>query len=303
MRDLTDTLQMPVLSRVNNDGSNSDCLGECDRPNFDSRNMQTLKEKLRRMWMAGDYGHFAQYMASSVGEFFGRLHIQPGTRMLDVACGAGQLSVMAARAGAIVTGLDLAANSLEQARVRAAAENLKIDFAEGDAESLPYADESFDLVVSLIGAMFAPRPALVASEMVRACRPGGQIAMGNWTPGGFVGRMFEIHSRYVKPPAEVPAAVLWGSESVVRERLGSQVKDLRMTKGVYRLRYPFPPADVVEFYRICYGPTNHTFAALGPQGQAQLRRDLEQLWSAYNLGDEGKTDVVAEYLAIAAIRI
>ena len=265
--------------------------------------MTAIKERLRRMWMAGDYGHFAQYLAPSVSEFFGRLDVQPGTRVLDLACGAGQLSVMAARVGAIVTGLDLAANSLEQARARASAEDLNIEFVEGDVESLPYSDASFDLVVSLIGAMFAPRPTLVASEMLRVCRPGGRIAMGNWTPGGFVGRMFEIHSRYVPPPPEVPPPVLWGSELVVRERLSANVSDLRMTPGVYRLRYPFPPADVVEFYRICYGPTNHTFAALGPQGQAELRRDLEQLWSAHNLADDGKTDVEAEYLAISAVRL
>ena len=126
--------------------------------------------------------------------------------------------------------------------------------------------------------------------------------MGNWVPSGFVGRMFEIHNRYVTPPHEMPPPVLWGSEIVVRERLGANVSDLRMTPGVYRLRYPFPPADVVEFYRICYGPTNHTFAALGPKGQAELRRDLEQLWSAYNLCGDGKTDVEAAYLAISAVR-
>ena len=262
-----------------------------------------LKERLRQMWMAGDYGHFAQYMAPAVREFFEHLPIEPGTRMLDLACGAGQLSVMAARLGAIVTGLDLAPNSIEQARARAVAENLNIDFVEGDVESLPYPDASFDLVVSLIGAMFAPRPKLVAAEMLRVCRPGGRIAMGNWMPSGFVGRMFEVHRKYVTPPSEAPPPTLWGVESVVRERLGHGVTDLRTRMGVYRLRYPFPPSDVVEFYRICFGPTNHAFAALGTQGQAELRRELEQLWSAHNLSVDGKTDVVAEYLAVSAVRI
>lgn len=278
-------------------------MEQCSRTASDALNFQALKERQRRMWMAGDYGHFAQYLAPSVSEFFAHLDIQPGTRVLDLACGAGQLSVMAARFGAIVTGLDLAPNSIEQARARASAENLNIDFVEGDVESLPYSDASFDLVVSLIGAMFAPRPTLVASEMLRVCRPGGRIAMGNWTPSGFVGRMFEIHNRYLTPPPEVPPPVLWGSEIVVRERLSAGVSDLKMTPGMYRLRYPFPPADVVEFYRICYGPTNHTFAALGLPGQAELRRDLEQLWSAFNLCSNGKTDVEAAYLAISAVRL
>lgn len=262
-----------------------------------------LKERLRQMWMAGDYGHFAQYMAPSVSEFFEQLPIEPGTRMLDLACGAGQLSVMAARLGAIVTGLDLASNSIEQARARAVAENLNIDFVEGDVESLPYPDASFDLVVSLIGAMFAPRPTLVATEMLRVCRPGGRIAMGNWMPSGFVGRMFEVHSRYVAPPPDVPPPTLWGVENVVRERLGAGVRDLQTRKGTYRLRYPFPPSDVVEFYRICFGPTNHTFAALGTESQAELRCDLEQLWSDNNRSHDGKTDVEAEYLAVSAVRL
>jgi SAM-dependent methyltransferase len=303
MIQLTETSSMPAPNQGSSDNSVSLCLDQWSGSAFDAHNFQALKTRLRQMWMAGDYGHFAQYLVSSVSEFFGHLDIQPATRVLDLACGAGQLSVMAARLGAIVTGLDLAPNSLEQARVRASAENLNIDFVEGDVESLPYADASFDLVVSLIGAMFAPRPTLVASEMLRVCRPGGRIAMGNWTPSGFVGQMFEIHSRYVTPPSEVPSPVLWGSESVVRARLSSKVSDLRMTTSAYRLRYPFPPADVVEFYRICYGPTNQTFAALGSQGQAQLRRDLEQLWSAHNLCDDGKTDVEAEYLVVSAVRL
>ena len=123
--------------------------------------------------------------------FFERLGVKPGSRLLDVGCGAGQLALIAARAGAKVTGCDIAMNWLEKARARAAAEGLDITFEEGDAESLPYADGQFDVVTSLIGAMFAPRPELVAAELNRVCRPGGTIAMANWTPGGFVGQMFK----------------------------------------------------------------------------------------------------------------
>jgi SAM-dependent methyltransferase len=263
----------------------------------------TLKGRLREMWMAGDYGHFAQFLTPSASEFFARLGVTPGTRVLDLACGAGQLALMAARAGAVVTGVDIAANLIEQARARAVAEGLSVRFDEGDAEILPYGNAAFDLVVSLIGAMFAPRSALVAAEMARVCRPGGRIAMGNWTPGGFVGRMFEIHSRYVTPPPGVPAPTLWGVESEVRERLCSSVGDLRTSKGVYRLRYPFPPPQVVEFYRVYYGPTDRTFAALGTWRQAELRRELERLWSSHNLSDDGQTDVEAEYLAMSAVRL
>jgi len=127
--------------------------------------------------------------------------------------------------------------------------------------------------------------------------------MANWTPGGFVGRMFEIHSRYVPPPPGVPPPTLWGVGSVVRERFRPAVKDVRMSEGKYRLRYPFSPPEVVEFYRVYYGPTNHAFAALGTRCQAELRRGLERLWSAHNMAGDGGTDVEAEYLAVMAVRL
>src|SRR5918997_2114650 len=151
--------------------------------------MESLKTRLKAMWMAGDFGQVAKHIETGAEEFIARLALKPGVRLLDVACGSGNLAIPAARAGAIVTGVDIATNLLEQARARAESEGLKIQFDEGDAEKLPYADASFDIVVSMFGAMFAPRPELVAAELVRVCRPGGRIAVADWTPGGFVGRM------------------------------------------------------------------------------------------------------------------
>lgn len=130
--------------------------------------------------------------------------------MLDVACGTGNLAIPAARRGAQVTGVDIAPNLVEQARQRATGEGLQVTFEEGDAEQLPYPDAQFDLVMSMFGAMFAPRPERVASELARVCRQGGTIAMANWTPEGFVGKTFNLTSRYVPPPDGVPAPVLWG---------------------------------------------------------------------------------------------
>jgi SAM-dependent methyltransferase len=154
--------------------------------------MSTLKTRLKTTWESGDYGVFAKYLEKGALEFFDRLNIPPGTRLLDVACGAGQLTLLAARKGIQVTGLDLAANLVQQTRAKAAEEGLKIQVDEGDAESLPYPDASFDVVMSLIGSMFAPRPELVASEMIRVCRSGGRIVMGNWTPEGHIGQMFKV---------------------------------------------------------------------------------------------------------------
>jgi SAM-dependent methyltransferase len=264
--------------------------------------MRTLKARLKATWMAGDYGRFATYLEPGALEFLERLALEPGTRLLDVACGAGQIAIPAARAGVRATGVDIAANSIEQARVRALTEGLQVQFDEGDAEMLPYEDASFDVVVSLIGAMFAPRPERVAAELIRVTRPGGRIVMANWTAEGFVGEMFKTIGKHAPPSPLMPSPVKWGDEATVRERLREGVAELRLTKRRYPFRYPFPPAEVVEFYRAYYGPANRAFDALDPAGQAALRRDLEQLWTAHNRSANGITYTEPEYLEVVAIR-
>jgi SAM-dependent methyltransferase len=264
--------------------------------------MEVLKTRLKATWMSGDYGHFAKYLEPGALEFLSRIPIEPGMRILDVACGAGQISIAAARAGAKVTGIDIAPNLIEQARAHAQAENLDAHFDEGDAEMLPYEDSSFDIVISLIGAMFAPRPELVAAELKRVCRPGGKIIMGNWTPTGFVGQMFKAHGKHVPPPAIMPPPVKWGDEETVRERFKDGVSHLKLSRRLYPFRYPFPPSQVVEFFRTYYGPSHKAFAALDPEKQAALRHDLETLWAEYNSGTDGTTSLEAEYLEVIAIR-
>jgi SAM-dependent methyltransferase len=264
--------------------------------------MDALKARLKVMWMAGDYGHFATFMEPGALEFYPRLKVTAFERVLDVACGAGQLSIPAARSGAFVTGLDIATNLIEQAKARAAKEGLAVDFLEGDAEQLPFVDGSFDLVFSLIGAMFAPQPELVASEMIRVCRRGGRIVMGNWTPGGFIGQMFKLNGKHVPPPAGMPAPVLWGDEATVRERLRDGTTNLVVTKRMYPFRYPFSPAEVVEFFRTYYGPTNRAFATLDAAGQAALRADLVDLWTRHNTAVDGGTAVEGEYVEVIATR-
>lgn len=264
--------------------------------------MELLKGRLKATWESGDYGHFAGYLERGAEDFLGRIPVEPGTRMLDVACGAGQLSIPASRAGAEVVGVDIAANLVEQARERAREEGLNARFDEGDAEALPCQDVSFDVVTSLFGAMFAPQPDRVAAELVRVCRPGGRVVMGNWTPEGFIGEMFKTISGHVPPPPIMVPPVKWGDEDTVRERLGARVSKLEMTRRLYPFEYPFPPADVVEFFRTYYGPLERAFAGLDDGGQAALRRDLEELWTRHNQGTGGATYCEGEYLEVVAIR-
>lgn len=263
--------------------------------------LNELKTRLRDTWMTGDYGRFARYMERDAEAFYRRLPIKPGAQLLDVGCGAGQLSLIAARDGARVTGCDIASNWLAQARRSAAAEGLSVVFEEGDAEALPYGDGTFDVVASLIGAMFAPRPERVAAELTRVCRPGGIIAMANWTAPGFVGQMFKAIAKHIAPSG-MPSPALWGDEPTVRERLGSGAATLECSIHLYELSYPFSPADVVEFFRANYGPMTRAFASIGEEAQWQLRDELTGLWSRHNRATDGTTRVDAEYLQVVAVR-
>jgi SAM-dependent methyltransferase len=263
--------------------------------------VEQLKSRLKTTWMAGDYDLFSRFMQKGAEEFFRQLGVRPGTRLLDVGCGAGQLALIAAKAGAQVTGCDIATNWLERARIRAAAEGLRVTFEEGDAEALPYDDAQFEVVTSLLGAMFAPRPEMVAAELTRVCRPGGMIAMGNWTPGGFVGKMFKIIGKHIAPPG-MPSPLLWGDEAVVRDRLREGIADLKFALRVYHMDYPFPPGAVVEFIRNNYGPMSRAFASLDASAQERLQSELVQLWSTYNKATDGTTRVDAEYLEVIATR-
>ena len=266
--------------------------------------LEALKTRLRATWMAGDFAQIAQAYEAGAADFITRLKLSPGTRVLDVACGTGNLTLPAARAGAVVTGADIAVNLLEQGRARAQAAGLTIQFDEGDAEQLPYADASFDTVVSMFGVMFAPRPALAAAELTRVCRTGGRLALANWTPTGFIGQLFKTTGAHVPPPALMPSPLLWGDETTVRERLRENTADLQCTRRLMTFSFPFAPAEVVEFWRVYYGPTNKAFEALAAESgkQAALRSALEQLWTEHNQATDGATHVESEYLEVIATR-
>ena len=263
--------------------------------------LPALKYRLKTAWMAGDYDRFSRYLNAGAAEFHARLGVLPGARLLDVGCGSGSLALLAARAGARVSAVDIAPNWIARARARAAAERLEVDFREGDVDALPYGDAQFDYVTSSFGAMFSPRPDVAAAEMMRVCKPGGTIAMCNWTPGGFAGQMYRTVARHVTP-AEMPSPFLWGDEFTVRQRFNCGVSSLRTTRREYIFEYPYPPASVVEFFRENYGPVVTAFARLDCAGRRALRADLDVLWTRHNQCGSGTTRVAAEVLEVLATR-
>ena len=264
--------------------------------------INAMKERMRATWMAGDFGVIAAYTADAAKNFVARLNVVPGTRILDVACGTGNTAIPAARAGAVVTGVDIAPNLIEQARARATKEGIQAKFEEGDAERLKFADGSFDIIISMFGAMFAPRPELVAAEFLRVCRPGGVIAMANWTPDGFVGQMFRMLATHVPPPPGIPAPVLWGDEATVRKRFDTGAGQISFSRQTCVFTYPFPPKEVVELFRQYFGPIQTAFSKLDAAGQAALANDLEAMWSKHNPATDGTTISSGEYLEVEAVR-
>jgi SAM-dependent methyltransferase len=268
--------------------------------------MEALKNRLKGTWSAGDFGQIAHsYYISSI-EFVDRLKINRGERILDVACGTGNSAIPAAKLGGNVVGIDIAPNLVEQARVRALEEGLKIQYDEGDAEALPYEDASFDKVITMFGAIFAPRPEIVASELLRVTRSGGTIAMANWTGSSFIGQMFKIIGTFVPPPSIMPSPILWGDVSKIRERFGEGISSLHCAPRTLVFQFDgMSPAEVVGFWRKFYGPTQRAFEALegNADKQTELKHALEQLWASNNKGKPGSTYVETEYLEVIAVRV
>lgn len=258
-------------------------------------------ERVRATWNSGDFGRIATSYANGAGEFVNRVGVGPGERVLDVACGTGNLALPAARAGASVTGVDVAPALLEQARVSAAAENLDVVFDEGDCEQLPYPDASFDVVVSMFGVMFAAHPERAAAELIRVCRPGGRIALASWIPDGFIGQMLRTTVAYAPPPAGAPSPLLWGDASVVRQRLSGPVATISLTPRSIEFIFPFAPSAVVEYFRAFYGPSIRAYAATDAARRDALNRDLGRLWESRNRATDGTTLVDSEYLEVIAV--
>lgn len=266
--------------------------------------MHQVKRTMRDVWMAGDFGMVAKGVAGEAEAFANRLDIRPEMHVLDVACGTGNVALPLARRGAKVTGVDIAANLLVQARERAEAEGLDITFDEGDAEQLPYPNATFDAVVTMFGAMFAPRPEMVVSEFARVLKPGGLLAMANWTPGGFAGQMFRLTARHAPPPMGLMPPVHWGHPKIVRERLDGPFESVELTTIPLDFDFPGSPGQTVAFFRTYFGPTMAAFNSLDERGQALLAAELEGLWAEANTADDPsqRTLVANEYLEVRATK-
>jgi SAM-dependent methyltransferase len=260
-----------------------------------------LTERVRATWTAGDFGRIARGYARGSSEFIARLGLEPGERVLDVACGTGNLAIPAARTGASVTGIDIASNLIAQARARATVDRLSIAFDLGDAEQLPYATGSFDTVVTMFGSMFAARPERATAELLRVTRSGGRIVMANWTPSGFVGEMLRATVKYAPAPLGIPSPLLWGTDDAVRARFAEGTASVVLTRRLMTFEYPLGPEEVANYFRLWYGPTLRAFAALDEANRDGLRRDLERLWTDHNRATDGTTRVQSEYLEVLAV--
>ena len=273
-------------------------------------NLEPATNPNKALWEKGDFTRIAQSMRQSGEDLVDSFGIQPGMTVLDLGCGDGTTALPAARRGADVLGVDIAANLVAAGNERARAEGLSnVTFQEGDASNLAGLDDSsFDLVVSIFGAMFAPRPNDVASEMVRVARPGGRIIMGNWIPGDptLVAQILKISSAYTPPPPEgFVSPMTWGDEQQVRERFeaaGISPDRIRFERATLVFRHDGSPAELLAIFRDYYGPTMNAFEAAAKDGKAeQLERELTDLFESQNRGDE-RTEIPATFLKVTVVK-
>jgi SAM-dependent methyltransferase len=261
-----------------------------------------VKARQQKMWASGDYAAVAARIHPMAERLCESADLVAGARVLDVATGSGNAAIAAARRDCDVTGIDYVPSLLQRADARARAEGLEIELLEADAEALPYADASFDAVLSVVGVMFAPNQEQAAAELVRVCRPGGTIALASWTPRGFIGELLLLVSRYAPPPPGVRAPIQWGDPIRVSELLGDGVDRIRTRERVHTFRHR-SAGDFADFFLTNYGPTERAAAALDASAREAMRVDLEALAAgASRLPAGGPVAIDATYLEAIAVR-
>jgi SAM-dependent methyltransferase len=263
--------------------------------------LEAIKTKQKAAWSSGDYALIGTTLQIVGEQLCETLDLRSGSKVLDVAAGNGNVSLAAARRFCDVTSTDYVPALLERCSARAAAEGLRIEFREADAERLPFADASFDVVVSTFGVMFAPDQERAAAEMLRVCKRGGKIGLANWTPEGFIGQMFKVVGKHVAPPAGLKPPPLWGSPSRLAELFDAEKATVGWSQRAFNFRYG-SPAHWVEVFRTWYGPVLKAFGALNEAGQAALESDLLALVARFNRSADGSMVVPSEYLEIVVTR-
>ncbi len=266
------------------------------RPDFSA-----IKAKQNAAWASGDYariGTTLQIVGESLAE---AMNLRAGSTVLDVAAGNGNATLAFARRFCDVTSTDYVDSLLAQARVRAEAEGQLVTFQVADAEQLPFADGSFDAVVSTFGVMFTPNQAKAAAEMLRVCRPAGRIGMANWTPDGFIGQVFKTLGRHVAPPAGVSSPALWGTEGFIQQHFGATTQGVAIEKREYIFRYR-SPEHFMDVFRTYYGPVHKAFLTLDPVGQAALAKDLMATIQEFNRATDNSMQVPSAYLEIVVTK-
>ncbi len=263
--------------------------------------LEAVKTRQRAAWASGDFGIIGttlQIVGESLCE---AVDLRAGATVLDVAAGNGNASLAAARRWGKVTSTDYVPALLENGRQRASGERLPITFQEADAEALPFPDGSFDVVLSTFGVMFTPNHARAAAELLRVTRPGGRIGLANWTPRGFVGRLFAVVGRHVPPPAGVTSPARWGTEEHLRTLFGDAATDIHIINRDFNFRYG-SAAHFIDIFRTWYGPVHKAFGALPPDGQLALERDLTALIDEFNVSGDSTMVVPGEYVEVVIVK-
>jgi len=268
---------------------------------MDTIDLQAVKQQQRIGWQTGNYARIGNTLQIIAERLVEDVEVHAGQRVLDVACGQGNAALAAALRFADATGLDYAPNLLEQARARAAAQQIEATFVEGDAEDLPFEAASFDVALSTVGVMFAPNQRRAADELVRVVRPGGTIGLANWTPTGMVGDLFRIVARYAPPPAGLTPAARWGTPEHLADLFGDRVDWTSATVRAYVFHF-HTPRHYADYMCQWYGPTARLSAALDEQRRESFAADLAELIAGYNRATDGTVAAPAEYLQAIGTR-
>lgn len=263
--------------------------------------LKAIKARQQKTWSAGNYARVGNTLVIMGERLCEAVDLKAGQSVLDVATGSGNTALSAARRFARVTAIDYVPSLLEQAKARAAAEGLEVSFQEGDAESLPFPEAHFEVVLSTVGTMFAPNQEQTAAELLRVTRPGGKIGLVNWTPEGFIGQLFKVTGAHVPPPAGLKSPLLWGTAAHLRELLGEGVSALEVKRQYFVFHY-HSPHHFMEFFRTYYGPTLKAFEALDEAGKESLARGIEELAAQFNRSSNETLTIPSEYLEVVAVR-